>query len=142
MSDNQALIMHITTLRSSTEYQTAFRNIRACNDIASMASNKHNRDYQDIRFLIGIWIRISILLCELKDEERSKIFRCTPVQLMWILLEPAIVVIRNDGADASDNTPTLNYAKEFEDLSSQYSHWAKQAGFSSQSEQAICALFG
>ncbi len=113
--------------------------------IAAMAANKQADEYAGIRLVVGTWERIAALMQGLTDEHRHRIFRCTPVHLVWRLLEPAIEQIRKDGADVSSTVPTPRFAKGFEDLAGQYHSWSQSPdgqNFRTPAEQAICALFG
>lgn len=139
MTETANVMMHITELRVSTQYQKAISKIQLAKpeDIKAWSTHKNCSEYADLRITIGIWERLAMTISHL-GAEQDKVYSCTPVGLMWDILEPAIANIRE-----TEELP--NYASQFEKLKDDYECWGKtESGknFGSISDQAICALFG
>lgn len=139
MTDTTSIMLHITDIRASTQYQSAVRKIHLATpeDIKGWAAQTSCSEYADLRIAIGIWERIATAVTCM-GAEQDKVFPCTPVGLMWEILEPAISSIRATEGSA-------NYASQFEALKGEYECWGRtESGrnFSTTSEQTICALFG
>jgi hypothetical protein len=142
----QSTILQVTQLRTSANYHETMSDIHryAPDRIRTMAGDKQSSDYAKVRLVIGTWERIAIVIRLLPPADRHRIFRCTPVSLMYKLLQPAIEQIRVSGAD-HDDTQTPEYAKELENLADEYDHWAQSPDgreFRTPAKQAICAMFG
>src|SRR5262249_16912747 len=72
------------------------------------------------------------------ERQRNRFFRCNPVWLIWLTLEPAIRIIRESG------TVGPRFAREFEELARRYQEWTRTPPgqeFRTEAEQACGALF-
>jgi hypothetical protein len=141
MTDSEAsqLIVQVTQLRLSPQYQAAELTRRRLGAQAMAAADETSPERAGVRLLIGTWDRIAIFVKELSEQQRRRFFECNPVSLMWRALEPAIQTFRTGGAVA----PT--FAEEFQNLASQYREWAESPAaqkFRTPEQQAVCALFG
>jgi len=131
--------MHITNLRTGSEYQAAIRRIQPAkpDEIKNWAAQQDTTEYAQLRLVIGVWERISQIV--LKDcTNKDVVYPCSPAGLMWDKLKPAIDVIKE-----VDKLPY--YAFKFEEFKDAYEVWGNtEAGqkYSSIHDQAICALFG
>jgi hypothetical protein len=137
MTEQDALhiSMHIDSLRSGTEYRSAYLLIRRRRpDVARL--DKESDEYAAIRLLIGTWEQIAIFAQNFNEKQRKKWFRCQPVSLMWEFLKDAVEVIRNSTGE--------NYAANFEALHRQYQDWIGTAdgkNYRTAEMQAICGRF-
>lgn len=139
MSSAADITMHITNLRTGPEYQSAIRTIQRADPetIKGWAKSQKTLEYAQLRLAVGIWERIAQIILQ-TDPDRDAVYPCSPVGLMWELLEPAISVIQ-------ENEKLPNYACLFKDLFDDHACWTRtDAGekYCSSSDQAICALFG
>jgi hypothetical protein len=144
MATSQTLdvFVHVSQLRSGTEYRNACRllrrNYKTREDMTRLAKgDRSSEEFEALRFLIGTWERIAIIFFSLNKTQRQQVFPCNPVSLIWIFLNPAIVEMRKSrGFD--------NFASKFEALHQEYQAWIKtKAGhdYRTAEQQAICALF-
>ncbi|HWF67490.1 MAG TPA: hypothetical protein VN670_09300 [Acidobacteriaceae bacterium] len=145
--DIQATVMQLAVLRTNPRYHEIMSALHrsSAQAIAPMGKDKNSVEYGNIRMVVGIWEQIAQTILSLSHSDRHRIFKCTPVSLMWKLLWPAIEQIRTGGADYGSGTPSPEYAKNFEHLDDEYHHWTQSPDgreYRSAASQAVCARFG
>jgi hypothetical protein len=140
MTNHEALqiIMKVTDLRVSAPYQSADA-LRRRSSAATMArSDQNSIEHAAVRLLIGTWDRIAMFVEDFNEQQRRRFFRCNPVGLVWLTLEPAVGIIRESGAVGP------RFAKEFEELATRYQQWTQSPDgqeFRTEAQQTVCALF-
>jgi hypothetical protein len=139
MTDYEVLqvIIQISQLRSATEYQLAVRMARQNGPDNMASADPNSEQYAAIRLLIGTWIRIGLIVAEIDPTQKSRIFKCNPVRLMWDFLNDAVDIIRASLGPG--------FAVEFEQLSAEYDTWAASGDgmlYTTTQLPAMHALFG
>jgi len=140
MTDHEALqiIMKVIDLRASAPYQAAEAQRRRSGAATMARMDQDSIEHAAVRLLIGTWDRIAMFVQDFDERQRNRFFRCNPVWLIWLTLEPAIRIIRESG------TVGPRFAREFEELARRYQEWTRTPPgqeFRTEAEQAVCALF-
>jgi hypothetical protein len=140
MTDQEALqiIIKVTELRMSPQYQSAEATRRRSNAESMARSDPRSEEHAAVRLLAGTWDRIAMFVNEFDRKQQGRFFRCNPVGLIWANLGPAVNIIRGAGSVGP------NFAKEFEALAGQYAEWTRGPegqDFRTEAQQAVCALF-
>jgi hypothetical protein len=147
-TDHEALqiTIEIAHLRRHAAYRNAeLRRRQLGDDGAEIMARSHqnSQDYADFRLLVGTWNRISLFVEEFSEKQLHRFFRCNPIALTWKVLEPGILVVRNED-DVAEPANHPKYAWALQDLAEKYDAWIAKDGheYRSEARQAACADFG
>ena len=140
MTDHEALhiIMRTTDLRLSAPYQAAEALRRGSSAEAMARREESSAEHAGVRLLIGTWERISMFAQDFNEPQRRRFFKCHPVGMVWLALEPAVQIIRPRGY------VDPRFASEFQDLAERYRQWTETPDgqeYRTEAQQAVCALF-
>jgi hypothetical protein len=130
--------LQMTGLRLNAPYHNAEQLRRKVGAVYMAGADQSSAEYAAIRLLIGTWERIAMFSRPFNKKQLSIFFECTPVTLVWTLLQPAIQVIRQSGAVGP------RYGQALEELEKVYAKWTQsKAGqvYRTEADQAVCANF-